>query len=323
MCQPLFEGPVDVVGDVHGECEALEQLLDVLGYREANGWKHPEGRRLVFVGDLVDRGPNSPGVVERVMALVEAGAAQCVLGNHELNILRGEEHKEGNGWFFGHVEPKFKTSVAATAEQRERFHAFFDAMPLALAREDLRVVHAAWNDATWRNVPAETTAVQWYQEAEKALKIRRRPHVARGGGAGARRLLPPGGGGGRRLAAAPTPRRAGRRAPCTEGPHHSGGWRGRLAGGHGRRSVRRSAPGAARANAQSGGAPVGANRGLHAGGQGGVIVVLRRSSASSASCRPVSPDDAVSQGVARSLYRPTQASEVRCIRLARGPVTGA
>ena len=62
MCQALFEGPVDVVGDVHGEFEALDQLLDVLGYHAENGWKHPEGRRLVFVGDLVDRGPNSPSL---------------------------------------------------------------------------------------------------------------------------------------------------------------------------------------------------------------------------------------------------------------------
>jgi hypothetical protein len=172
MCQALFEGPVDVVGDVHGEFEALDQLLDVLGYHAENGWKHPEGRRLVFVGDLVDRGPNSPGVVERVMELAAAGVAQCVLGNHELNILRGEEHKEGNGWFFGHIETKFKTAVQATDEQRERFRAFFDAMPLALVREDLRIVHAAWNDATMRETPTAPTPVEWYQRAEKELKSR-------------------------------------------------------------------------------------------------------------------------------------------------------
>ena len=55
----LFDGPLDIIGDVHGECGTLCKLLDRLGY-DGNG-DHPEGRRLVFVGDLVDRGPDSPG----------------------------------------------------------------------------------------------------------------------------------------------------------------------------------------------------------------------------------------------------------------------
>ena len=81
----LFEGPIDIVGDVHGEHEALWNLLTYLGYN--NEGEHPEGRRLVFVGDLVDRGPNSPQVVEDVIRFFDNGTAQCILGNHELNIL--------------------------------------------------------------------------------------------------------------------------------------------------------------------------------------------------------------------------------------------
>ena len=91
----LLPGSLDIIGDVHGEIDHLETLLDQLGYR-ANG-VHPADRRLVFVGDLTDRGPDSPAVVRRVRELVEAERAQCVLGNHELNILRGEA-KEGNRW---------------------------------------------------------------------------------------------------------------------------------------------------------------------------------------------------------------------------------
>ena len=60
---PLPPGPVDIVGDVHGELGALDALLDRLGYVRG---RHPEGRRLVFVGDLIDRGPDSAGVLERV-----------------------------------------------------------------------------------------------------------------------------------------------------------------------------------------------------------------------------------------------------------------
>ena len=66
--QQLFEGTIDVVGDVHGEIGPLRQLLKQLGDDEAG--RHPKGRRLVFVGDLGDRGPNSPAVIELVRALV-------------------------------------------------------------------------------------------------------------------------------------------------------------------------------------------------------------------------------------------------------------
>ena len=55
LVQPLFDGPVDIVGDVHGEIEALRSLMHHLGY--ADDGPHPNDRRLVFVGDLTDRGP--------------------------------------------------------------------------------------------------------------------------------------------------------------------------------------------------------------------------------------------------------------------------
>ena len=64
---------MDVVGDVHGELEALQNLVGHLGYAEDG--THPEGRFLVFVGDLVDRGPDSPGVVAWVQRMVQEGNA--------------------------------------------------------------------------------------------------------------------------------------------------------------------------------------------------------------------------------------------------------
>ncbi|MFF4757664.1 polynucleotide kinase-phosphatase [Streptomyces sp. NPDC001292] len=73
-------GPFDVIGDIHGCSAELEALLAKLGYTDG---AHPEGRTAVFVGDLVDRGPDSPGVLRRVMSMVEAGNALCVPGNHE------------------------------------------------------------------------------------------------------------------------------------------------------------------------------------------------------------------------------------------------
>jgi hypothetical protein len=67
----LFAGPLDVIGDVHGEIDALRALLGHLGY--ATDGTHSDGRRAVFVGDLCDRGPDSPAVLDLVMRWVKAG----------------------------------------------------------------------------------------------------------------------------------------------------------------------------------------------------------------------------------------------------------
>ncbi|MEU2184987.1 polynucleotide kinase-phosphatase, partial [Streptomyces thermolilacinus] len=78
-------GPFDIIGDIHGCASELEALLAKLGYADG---RHPEGRTAVFVGDLVDRGPDSPGVLRRVMGMVESGDALCVPGNHENKLGR-------------------------------------------------------------------------------------------------------------------------------------------------------------------------------------------------------------------------------------------
>lgn len=100
-------GPFDVIGDVHGCRAELETLLDELGYlitRDDHGRpvgaRHPEGRRAIFVGDLVDRGPDTPGVLRLAMGMVAAGAALCVSGNHEAKLaraLRGRQVRVSHG----------------------------------------------------------------------------------------------------------------------------------------------------------------------------------------------------------------------------------
>jgi protein phosphatase len=90
-------GPFDIVGDIHGCSAELESLLGKLGYIDG---VHPEGRTAVFVGDLVDRGPDSPGVLRRVMAMVKSGNALCVPGNHENKYgrhLRGRKVQHTHG----------------------------------------------------------------------------------------------------------------------------------------------------------------------------------------------------------------------------------
>ena len=83
-------GPFDIIGDVHGCHTELAALLDLLGYQAGEGGalRHPAGRTAVFLGDLVDRGPGTPGVLRTVMAMVAAGTALCVTGNHEAKLLR-------------------------------------------------------------------------------------------------------------------------------------------------------------------------------------------------------------------------------------------
>ncbi len=82
-------GPFDVIGDVHGCLRELTELLTALGYAvTTDDAVHPDGRRALFLGDLVDRGPDSPGVLRLVMGMVAAGHALAVPGNHENKLVR-------------------------------------------------------------------------------------------------------------------------------------------------------------------------------------------------------------------------------------------
>jgi protein phosphatase len=126
------KGPFDVIGDVHGCLAELEQLLDQLGYtidrdgagRPVNA-SHPT-RRAIFLGDLVDRGPETPGVLRLVMGMVAAGTAFCVPGNHEaklLRALRGKNVKRSHG-----LDASMEQLEAETEEFRAEAAAFIDGL---------------------------------------------------------------------------------------------------------------------------------------------------------------------------------------------------
>ncbi|MFV0285463.1 MAG: polynucleotide kinase-phosphatase [Demequina sp.] len=94
-------GPFDVIGDVHGCLPELESLLTELGWvltrderDRAVGARHPKGRRAVFLGDLVDRGPDTPGVLRLAMGMVASGDAFAVAGNHEAKLVRALDGKD-------------------------------------------------------------------------------------------------------------------------------------------------------------------------------------------------------------------------------------
>lgn len=142
-------GPFDLIGDVHGCADELIELMGALGYRVAfDGLGErrraliapPRGRRAIFVGDIVDRGPRSPDAVRIVMAIVEAGQGLCVPGNHDNRFMR---------WLQGRpikLTHGLDATVAQMATEPPEFHAqvraFFERLPLHVWLDDARLVVA-------------------------------------------------------------------------------------------------------------------------------------------------------------------------------------
>jgi len=115
-------GPFDIIGDVHGCAGELEQLFEKLDYTVAHEGKEgarsytvtpPDGRRVIFLGDLTDRGPRSPDVMRLVKAMVEAGTALCVRGNHDDKLAR---HFEGRKVQLTHGLAETVDQIAAQPE---------------------------------------------------------------------------------------------------------------------------------------------------------------------------------------------------------------
>ncbi|WP_372663711.1 polynucleotide kinase-phosphatase [Amycolatopsis kentuckyensis] len=116
-------GPFDVIGDVHGCAAELEELLAELGYADG---VHPDGRTAVFVGDLVDRGPDTPGVLRRVMGMAAAGSALVVCGNHEQKLVRALHGRKVNA---AHGLAESLAQLGAESEEfRRAAHEFCDGL---------------------------------------------------------------------------------------------------------------------------------------------------------------------------------------------------
>ncbi len=135
----------DIIGDVHGCATKLETLLGGLGYRpdDRGVYRHPE-RIAVFVGDLIDRGEEQLRVLELVRAMVDAGSAHIVMGNHEFNAI---------AWAMGLREHNAKNTKQhkafldqLTEAQQQEYVAWFKTIPLWLELPGpIRVVHACWH----------------------------------------------------------------------------------------------------------------------------------------------------------------------------------
>lgn len=171
--QPLWNnlkhehGPFDIIGDVHGCFDELVELLEKLGYEVAADvsrlvpstatnevgadarplLRHPDGRKLVFVGDLVDRGPKIPQVLKLVMNAVATGAALCVPGNHDVKLLR---KLRGRDVQITHGLAESLAQLAGEPEDfRERVAEFIDDLVSHYVLDDgkLVVAHAGMKEA--------------------------------------------------------------------------------------------------------------------------------------------------------------------------------
>jgi protein phosphatase len=156
--QPLWNnrksehGPFDIIGDVHGCFDELLELLDKLGYAvtvEGDRYtvRPPEGRKLVFVGDLVDRGPGTSQVLRLVSSTVEAGQAYCVPGNHDVKLvkaLKGRNVQLTHG-----LADSMEQLERETPEFRQQMAKFLDGLISHYVFDDgkLVVVHAGLKES--------------------------------------------------------------------------------------------------------------------------------------------------------------------------------
>jgi hypothetical protein len=143
----------DIIGDVHGHVDRLRALLKLMDYSDEHGaWRHRE-RSAVFVGDLIDRGPDQIETLRLVRSMVDAGSAQVVLGNHEFNAVayakvdpkRLDYCRPHSGKNDGQHEA-FLADVEFGSPLHRSIIGWFMEFPLWLDLGGMRVVHACWSD---------------------------------------------------------------------------------------------------------------------------------------------------------------------------------
>jgi protein phosphatase len=169
-------GPFDVIGDIHGCADELEELLERLGYsftekpggRYRRVYQHPAGRKAFFVGDLVDRGPRILDSYELVNNMVEAGTALCVPGNHDTKLLRklkGKDVKATHG-----LEKTLAEIEALPLEIRPTYEkemaAFIDSLVSHYVLDDgkLVVAHAGMKESLQGRTSGTVRAFALYGE---------------------------------------------------------------------------------------------------------------------------------------------------------------
>ncbi|HSP39823.1 MAG TPA: metallophosphoesterase, partial [Gillisia sp.] len=141
----------DLIGDIHGHAAELEELLLKLGYKKRKGaYSHPE-RKVLFVGDYIDRGPKIRKTLEIVRSMVESENAIALMGNHEYNALCFHFQESEGGHLRKHliknIIQHYKTleEFKNKQEEYENYLDWFKTLPLYYETETFRAVHACWD----------------------------------------------------------------------------------------------------------------------------------------------------------------------------------
>lgn len=142
----------DLIGDIHGHCATLQKLLTKLGYTVQQGvWKHAS-RKVIFVGDYIDRGPQIKETLQLVKGMVDAGEAIALMGNHEYNAV-AYATSDGRGGFLRSHTATHNLQHKATQDQFahhpqdwQAYLQWFQTLPLYLDQGNLRAVHACWDE---------------------------------------------------------------------------------------------------------------------------------------------------------------------------------
>jgi hypothetical protein len=142
----------DLIGDIHGHADELVQVLNALGYEQVGGAYHHPERKVIFLGDFIDRGPQIRQVLEIVRPMIEAGHALAVMGNHELNALAYHTGDlDSPGEYLRRRSPKNEKQHRATLDQLaphelRSYLEWFRTLPMWLDLDGLRAVHACWDE---------------------------------------------------------------------------------------------------------------------------------------------------------------------------------
>lgn len=143
---------IDLIGDIHGHADKLKELLLKLGYAKSNGaYSHPD-RKVLFVGDYIDRGPKIRETLQIVRAMVESKNAIALMGNHEYNALCFHIHHPAGGHLRPHliknIDQHYQTLKAFHGKQNELddYLEWFKSLSIFYEDDQLRAVHACWND---------------------------------------------------------------------------------------------------------------------------------------------------------------------------------
>ncbi|MCL6414722.1 metallophosphoesterase [Aestuariirhabdus sp. Z084] len=143
----------DLIGDVHGCALTLRLLLERMGYNQVDGHYQHRQRHAIFVGDVIDRGPRIREALGIVKAMVDAGGATMLMGNHEYNALCYCTPVDGQSdTFLREHSPRHLRLIKDTLEEYEAHPEewqgmldWFLTLPLFLELESCRVVHACWD----------------------------------------------------------------------------------------------------------------------------------------------------------------------------------